>query len=248
LGTGIAHRCDPGDDYGACPREALAHALTRALARPTSGLAPSTTTSPLSPSSSKRRSPMCSRGSGSCSVGEADATAVSASPADFRGARPGGDAPCRGRVVAGNTPPPGGPHDTHATNRLTRRPAWTCWVIPQDPVCPAHPPCRLRRAHHQHADRGHAQDADLDRNRPPWTAPIRPKNASSRAQAGGEVRFRVRHCSADNSRITLSTYRLARGRRVHSSAVSSRQAARYSSEIRCRSATKLGSVPIREIS
>jgi hypothetical protein len=29
LGTGIAHRCDPGDDYGACPREALAHALTR---------------------------------------------------------------------------------------------------------------------------------------------------------------------------------------------------------------------------
>ena len=155
---------------------------------------------------------------------------------------------CRGRVAAGNTPPPGGPYDTHATNRLTRRPAWTCWVIPQDPVCPAHPQCRLRRAHHQHADRGHARDADLDRNRPPGTAPIRPKNASSRARAGGEGRFRVRHCSADNSRITLSTYRLARGRRVHSSAVSSRQAARYSSEIRCRSATKLGSVPISEIS
>ena len=92
------------------------------------------------------------------------------------------------------------------------------------------------------------RDADLDRNRPPGTAPIRPKNASSRARAGGEGRFRVRHCSADNSRITLSTYRLARGRRVHSSAVSSRQAARYSSEIRCRSATKLGSVPISEIS
>jgi hypothetical protein len=69
-----------------------------------------------------------------------------------------------------------------------------------------------------------------------------------RARAGGEGRFRVRHCSADNSRITLSTYRLARGRRVHSSAVSSRQTARYSSEIRCRSATKLGSVPISEIS
>ena len=82
------------------------------------------------------------------------------------------------RVVAGNTPPPGGPYDSHATNR----------------------------------------------------------------------RVRVPHCSADNSRITLSTYRLARGRRVHSSAVSSRQAARYSSEIRCRSATKLGSVPISEIS
>jgi hypothetical protein len=32
LGTGIAHRCDPGDDGGACAREALAHALTRALA------------------------------------------------------------------------------------------------------------------------------------------------------------------------------------------------------------------------
>jgi hypothetical protein len=32
LGTGIAHRCDPGDDYGACPREALAHALTSGLA------------------------------------------------------------------------------------------------------------------------------------------------------------------------------------------------------------------------
>ena len=71
LGTGIAHRCDPGDDYGACPREALAHALTRALARPTSGLAPSTTTSPLSPSPSKRRSPMCWRSSGSCSTGSA---------------------------------------------------------------------------------------------------------------------------------------------------------------------------------
>ena len=54
---------------------------------------------------------------------------------------------------------------------LTRRPAWTCWVIAQDPVCPAHPPCRLRRAHHQHADRGHARDADLDRNRPPGTRP-----------------------------------------------------------------------------
>lgn len=77
---------------------------------------------------------------------------------------------------------------------------------------------------------------------------VRPKNASSSARAGGEGRFRVPHCSADNSRITLSTYRLARGRRVHSSAVSSRQAARYSSEIRCRSATKLGSVPISEIS
>ena len=88
----------------------------------------------------------------------------------------------------------------------------------------------------------------LDRNRPPGTAPIRPKDATSRARAGGEGRFLVRHCSADNSRITLSTYRLARGRRVHSSAVSSRQAARYSSEIRCRSATKLGSVPISEIS
>jgi hypothetical protein len=42
---------------------------------------------------------------------------------------------------------------THAKNRLTRRPAWTCWVIPQDPVCPAHhragyggtpPACRSR--------------------------------------------------------------------------------------------------------
>jgi hypothetical protein len=72
----------------------------------------------------------------------------------------GGGTTCRGSVVAGNTPPPGGP------------------------------------------------------------------NASSRARAGGEGRFRVRHCSADNSRITLSTYRLARGRRVHSSAVSSREAAR----------------------
>ena len=69
--------------------------------------------------------------------------------------------------------------------------------------------------------------------------PLSVQNASSRARAGGEGRFRVGHCSADNSRITLSTYRLARGRRVHSSAVSSRQAARYSSEIRCRSATKL---------
>jgi hypothetical protein len=82
---------------------------------------------------------------------------------------------CRGRVVAGNTPPPGGPYDTHATNGLTRRPAWACWVIPQDPVCPAHPPRRLRRAHHQQADRGHARDADLDRNRPSGTAPIRPR-------------------------------------------------------------------------
>src|SRR5512133_2785345 len=76
------------------------------------------------------------------------------------------------------------PYDTRATNRLTRGPAWTCWVIPQDPVCPAHPPCRLRRAHHQYADRGHARDADLDHNRPP--PPVRPKNASSRARAGGE--------------------------------------------------------------
>lgn len=33
---------------------------------------------------------------------------------------------CRGREVAGNTPPPGGPCDTHASNRLTRGPAWTC--------------------------------------------------------------------------------------------------------------------------
>jgi hypothetical protein len=154
-----------------------------------------------------------------------------------------------GPAAAGWWRVPGGLYDTHATNRLTRRPAWTCWVIAQDPVCPAHPPCSLRRAHHQHVDRGHARDADLDRNRPPGTAaPIRPKNASSRDRTGGEGRVRVRHCSADNSRITLSTYRLARGRRVHSSAVSSRQAARYSSEIRCRSATKLGSVPISEIS
>jgi len=83
---------------------------------------------------------------------------------------------------------------------------------------------------------------------PTGDRPYPSKNANSRARAGGEGRFRVRHCSADNSRITLSTYRLARGRRVHSSAVSSRQAARYSSEIRCRSATKLGSVPISEIS
>ena len=83
---------------------------------------------------------------------------------------------------------------------------------------------------------------------PTGDRPYRSKNASSRARAGGEGDFRVRHCSADNSRITLSTYRLARGRRVHSSAVSSRQAARYSSEIRCRSATKPGSVPISEIS
>jgi hypothetical protein len=41
------------------------------------------------------------------------------------------------------------------------------------------------------------------------TAPLRPKNAISGARGGGEGRFRVRHCSADNSRITLSTYRLA---------------------------------------
>jgi hypothetical protein len=80
------------------------------------------------------------------------------------------------------------------------------------------------------------------------TPPPGGRNASSRARAGGEGRFRVRHCSADNSRITLSTYRLPRDRRVHSSAVSSRQVARYSSEIRRRSATKLGSVPISEIS
>ena len=34
---------------------------------------------------------------------------------------------CRGRgEVAGNTLPPGGPCDTHASNRLTRGPAWTC--------------------------------------------------------------------------------------------------------------------------
>ena len=135
-----------------------------------------------------------------------------------------------------------------ADDLLTRRSAWTLLGDRAGSGLPAHPPCRLRRAHHQHADRGHARDADLGRNRPPGTALSVQKNASSRAWAGGEGRFRVRHCSADNSRITLSTYRLARGRRVHSSAVSSRQAARYSLEIRCRSATKLGSVPISEIS
>ena len=84
LGTGITHRCDPGDDYGACPREALAHALTRALARPTSGLAPSTTTSPLSPSPSKRRSPMCWRSSGSCSTGSVWTSRTPPRPAPSR--------------------------------------------------------------------------------------------------------------------------------------------------------------------
>ena len=56
------------------------------------------------------------------------------------------------------------------------------------------------------------------------------------------------YCRADSSRMTLSTYRLSRGRWAQSSPVSSWQIARYSSEIRCRSATNPGSVPISEIS
>ena len=144
LGTGSAHRCDPGDDCGACPREALAHALTRALARPTSDWL------------------LLRRWAGS--------TMRLVHPARRRPNRTAGGGPRAAagwwRVTHRRRPDP----TTHATNRLTRRPAWTCWVIAQDPVCPAHPPCRLRRAHHQHADRGHAPDADLDRNRPPGTA------------------------------------------------------------------------------
>jgi hypothetical protein len=38
---------------------------------------------------------------------------------------------CHGRAVAGNTPPSGGPLRHTETNRLTRGPAWTCWVIPR---------------------------------------------------------------------------------------------------------------------
>ena len=158
---------------------------------------------------------------------------------------------CGPRAAAGwwrvTTPPPGGPHDTR-DERPTRRPAWTCLGdragsgLPSTPTGQATagtpPACRSRTCSRRR----------LGLQSPIGDRPYRSKTSARGLGPVGEGRFRVRHCSADNSRITLSTYRLARGRRVHSSAVSSRQTARYSSEIRCRSATKLGSVPISEIS